>query len=43
MIGDVAMEEMNALLSKETKDEMDGFMDDHFGVPPELRRDLILI
>ena len=43
MIGDLAMEEMNELLSKETKDEMDGFMDDHFGVPPELRKDLILI
>ena len=43
MIGELAMEEMNELLSKETKDEMDGFMDEHFGVPPELRRDLILI
>lgn len=43
MIGDLAMEEMNELLSKETKDEMDGFMDDHFGVPPELRKDLVLI
>ena len=43
MIGDLAMEEMNELLSKETKDEMDGFMDEHFGVPPELRKDLVLI
>ena len=43
MIGELAMEEMNGLLSKETKDEMDGFMDDHFGVPPELRKDLVLI
>lgn len=43
MIGNVAMEEMNELLSKETKDEMDGFMDDNFGIPPELRKDLVLI
>jgi len=43
MVGNVAMEEMNALLSKETKDEMDDFMDDHFGIPPELRKDLVLI
>ena len=43
MIGGEAMEEMSALLSKETKDEMDGFLGDHFGVPPELRKDLILI
>lgn len=43
MVGDLAMEEMNQLLSKETKDEMDGFMDEHFGVPPELRKDFVLI
>ena len=43
MIGELAMEEMNELLSKETKDEMDGFMDEHFGVPPELRKDFVLI
>lgn len=43
MIGEMAMEEMNELLSDETKDEMDGFMDEHFGIPPELRRDLILL
>lgn len=43
MIGEQAMEEMNELLSKETKDEMDGFMDEHFGIPPELRKDLVLI
>jgi hypothetical protein len=43
MIGNVAMEEMNELLSKETKDEMDGFMDKNFGIPPELRKDLVLI
>ncbi len=43
VIGGAAMEEITELLSKETKDEMDGFMDDHFGIPPELRKDLILI
>jgi len=43
LIGEMALEELNALLSKETKDEMDGFMGDHFGIPPELRKDLILI
>lgn len=42
IVGGAAMEEMNAILSKETKDEMDGFMNDHFGIPPELRKDLIL-
>ncbi|OEK00097.1 hypothetical protein BFP97_00565 [Roseivirga sp. 4D4] len=43
MIGELAMEEMNNLLSKETKDEMDDFMGENFGIPPELRKDLILI
>lgn len=43
IIGNVAMEEMSELLSKETKDEMDGFMDQNFGIPPELRKDLVLI
>lgn len=43
MIGELAIGEMNALLSKETKDEMDDFMGDNFGIPPELRKDFILI
>lgn len=43
MVGELALEEMNGLLSKETKDEMDDFMGEHFGIPPELRKDLILI
>lgn len=43
MVGEEAMEEMNQVLSKETKDEMDGFLGDHFGVPPELRKDFVLI
>ena len=38
MIGNVAMEEMNELLSKETKDEMDGFMDENFGIPPGIKK-----
>ncbi len=43
IIGELAMEEMNGLLSKQTKDEMDDFMGENFGIPPELRKDLILI
>ncbi|MFT6872512.1 MAG: hypothetical protein ACJAVN_001523 [Roseivirga sp.] len=43
IIGGLAMEEMSGLLSKQTKDEMDDFMGENFGIPPELRRDLILI
>lgn len=43
IIGGLAMEEMSGLLSKQTKDEMDDFMGDNFGIPPELRKDLILI
>jgi len=43
LIGGEAMEEITNLLSKETKDEMDGFIGDHFGIPPELRKDLVLI
>ncbi len=43
LIGEQAIEEMNGLLSKQSKDEMDDFMGDNFGIPPELRKDLILI
>lgn len=43
LIGELAIEEMNGLLSKQSKDEMDDFMGDNFGIPPELRKDLILI
>ena len=43
IIGNGAIEEMNGILSKETKDQMDDFMNDNFGIPPELRKDLILI
>ncbi|MFT6055018.1 MAG: hypothetical protein ACJAS3_002417 [Roseivirga sp.] len=43
LIGEVAIEELNGLLSKETKEDMDRFMGDVFGIPPELRKDFILI
>ncbi|MFT6828459.1 MAG: hypothetical protein ACI9Z3_000178 [Roseivirga sp.] len=43
MIGDLAIEELNALLSKQTKEDMDRFMGEVFGIPPELRKDFILI
>lgn len=43
MIGGLAIEELNGLLSKQTKEDMDGFIDEHFGIPPELRKDFILI
>lgn len=43
LIGELAIEEMNELLSEETKGEMDDFMGEHFGIPPELRKDFILI
>ena len=36
-IGGPALEALSGLLSQETKDELGGFMDDHFGLPPELR------
>ncbi len=32
-----ATEEINEILSKETKDEMNGFIDDFIGIPPEWR------
>ena len=43
IIGDLAIEEMNGILSQKTKDQMDDFMNDNFGIPPELRKDFILI
>ncbi len=32
------LEHLQSLLSKATKDILEGFMDDHFGLPPEIRR-----
>ena len=37
IIGDEAMEEMQGLLSQKTQDELDRFVDDNFGLPPELK------
>ena len=38
MIGGDAMDEIATLLSNKTLGEIDGFMDEHFGLPPELRK-----
>ncbi|MCP4438926.1 MAG: hypothetical protein GY810_08270 [Aureispira sp.] len=46
MISGKVLESVSELLSKQTKDELDRYMDEHFGVPPELRelfRDKVLI
>lgn len=40
-IGGEAINEISLLLSNKTLGEIDGFMDDHFGLPPELRKLLI--
>jgi len=37
LIGEKAKEEMSELLSAQTKDEMDDFMDQYFTGPPEIR------
>ena len=38
MIGMEAMEEIQELLSPETKRELDGFVGDNFGLPPEWKK-----
>jgi hypothetical protein len=43
LLGELAIEEINSILSKQTKEDMDRFMGDIFGIPPELRKDFILI
>lgn len=48
MISHAAADAMSELLSDKTRDEMDGFIDDNFGLPPEWKkalkdRDLILV
>ena len=40
MIGGTAVEELAERLSKETKDELGGFRDEYFGLPPELQKNL---
>jgi len=37
MISGSVLEHLSGMLSKQTKDEMDGFVDEHFGGPPEFR------
>jgi len=37
LVGDVN-EEMNELLSQKTRDRLDGFVDEQFGLPPELKQ-----
>jgi hypothetical protein len=38
MIGHEAMDEISQLLSEKTRGEMDRFIDDFFGLPPELKK-----
>lgn len=38
MLSGEAAEEMSALLSEKTKGEIDRFIDDNFGLPPELKK-----
>ena len=40
-IGGDAIDEISTLLSNKTLGEIDGFMDEHFGLPPELRKLLL--
>lgn len=40
MISGLALDEISNLLSNETLDELDNFMDQHFGPPPELMEPL---
>lgn len=41
MISAQAMEEMSELLSQKTQDELNRFIDDNFGIPPELKKPII--
>ena len=38
MLSDEIIEKIQSLLSKETKDELQRFSDDNFGIPPELQK-----
>lgn len=40
LMGGPAMDELGQRLSNETIDELGGFRDEHFGLPPELKHDL---
>ena len=37
MISDTAVREMEKLLSKKTRERMDDFVDEYFGMPPEFK------
>ncbi len=37
LISSTAMEAVEVCLSQKTRDEIGGFIDDHFGIPPELK------
>ena len=48
MVSGAIIEQMSEILSQETKDEMDDFIDENFGLPPEWKkalkeRDVVLI
>lgn len=44
MVSGVVMDEVADLLSNQTLDELNGFIDEHFGLPPELKpENLILV
>lgn len=47
VIGEAALEEMESMISAETRGEMDDFIDEHFGLPPEwkkaLKKDFVLV
>lgn len=38
LLSDDIIEEIQSLLSKETRDELERFSDDNFGIPPELQK-----
>ncbi len=38
LLSDEIIEEIQSLLSKETRDELQRFSDDNFGIPPELQK-----
>lgn len=40
MISGSVMEAMSELLSAKTRDELDRFIDDNFGIPPELKKNI---
>jgi hypothetical protein len=43
LVSGEAMDEISALLSKKTQDELGGFRDKYFGMPPELQPQLLVM